>query len=236
MWSFNQKRNELITISLTPQNLTCSWIARSKGKKATARLKAYTRIPIKQFEFSQAVLFNPTRIKHHITAFIQEQQGANIPVALSVSGPKVFEKIIHLNTASPTAQEFGLPELQTLNWDATYLCPSQRSGFDFFVCGIKPEHLFSYQLLALSADINLVTIATEQLAYLQLYKHLRGDTFRQSTLSMDLLAQRYNPHSLCNADTVEDALAIDHHLAIDVHKEYSFLGTCLGLFLSEGKV
>ena len=236
MWPFGQKRNELVTISLTPQNLTCSLIAQSKEKKTTSRLKAYTRIPIKQFAFSQAVLFNPTIIKNHIIKFIKEQNAAHIPAAFSVAGPKVFEKIVHLNTASPTTQEFGLSELKNLNWDAIYLCPSQRNGFDFFVCGIKPEHLFSYQLLALSADINLITLTTEQLAHLQLYKYVHGDTFRQSTLSMDLLAQRYNPHSLCNANILEDVLTIDHHLTIDVNKEYPFLASCLGLFLSEGAV
>ena len=236
MWPFGQKKNELLTISLTPQNLTCSWITRSKGGKTTSRLKAYTRIAIKQFAFSQAVLFNPTIIKKHITTFIKEHNAAHIPVAFSVAGPKVFEKIVHLNTACPTTQEFGLPELKNLNWDAVYLCPSQRNGFDFFVCGIKPEHLFSYQLLALSSDINLVSITTEQLAHLQLYKYVHGDTFRQSTLSLDLFAQRYNPHSLCNANTLESILSIDHHLAIDIHKEYSFLASCLGLFLSEGSV
>jgi len=234
MWPFGRKKNELVTVSLTPQNLTCSWIERAHNKRSAHRLMAYTRVPLKRLEFAQALLFNRTVIKKHIISFLQKHHLKNEPVALSVSGPKVFEKIVLTKTASPTIKEYEIPELHTLNWNSMYLCPSQREGFDFFVCGMKPEHLFSYQLLAQSSGINVVAITTGQLAHLHLYKHMQGDTFRQSQLSMDLLANRYDLHSLCNANTIAQSLNISEELGIDLNKEYPFLSTTLGLFLYEG--
>ena len=126
-----------------------------------------------------------------------------------------------------------MPELQTLSWDSVYLCPSQKSGFDFFVCGMKPEHLFAYQLFAFSCNLNLTTITTGHLAHLHLYKTVRGNRFRQSQLSLDLLAKRYDMGLLVTQQTVEDLLYIDPELNVDLKSEYKFLGTTLGLFLSE---
>ncbi|MCK5632823.1 hypothetical protein KAH94_03680, partial [bacterium] len=71
MWPFRQKQNEVITISLTPQNIICSLIEAPKKNEITYKLNAYKRIPLKQFEFSQAIVFNTKIIKHHITSFLK---------------------------------------------------------------------------------------------------------------------------------------------------------------------
>ena len=234
MWPFGQKKHERVIISLTPQNLTCCWLKQTK-KDNKIQIKAYKRIPLRQLEFSQAIIFNPTLLKHQIKTFLDTYRLHKLPAALSVTGPKIIEKIVQVKTTSPTTQELAMPELQTLTWDSMYLCPSQRGGFDFFVCGIKPEHLFSYQLLALSAGANITTIATEQLAHLHLYRHCHGDSFRQSKLSLDLLQQRYDPGALSSVDTLESLLSPDQAFDVDLHREHPFLGASLGLFLSEGR-
>lgn len=234
MWPFGRKKNELVTVSITPQNLSCSWIEKLSNRQAPYTLMAYTRTPLKQLEFSQAVVFNPTIIKKHITSFLKKHHLIGRPVVLSVSGPKVLEKIVLTKTASPAIDEYNIPKLCTLNWNSLYLCPSQKGGFDFFVCGMKPEHLFSYQLLAQSSGINIAAIVTGKLAQLHLYKHLQGSAFRQNKLSLDLLSQKYELNSLFNSNTIEQSMSISKELGIDINKEYPFLTTNLGLFLSEG--
>ena len=233
MWPWGRKNSELVTISLTPQNLVCSLIGPGRGPTAKSFLKAYVRIPLRRLELAQALLFNQTSIKQHIVDFIRTTGLENPPIALALSGPKILEQVVQIPESSPTDSSFNIPELQMLNWDCAYLCPSQRGGFDFFVCGMKPEHLFSYQLLGHSANINLVTITTQQLTHLHLYKHLQGKAFRQSQLSLDLLQQRYDPHALFDATAIENTLVINPKLGVDLLKEYSFLGTHVGLFLSE---
>jgi len=233
MWPFSRKKYERVTISLSPQNITCCWLERSQKNEGAIYLKAYARTPLKQLEFSQAIIFNPTLLKKQIRSFLQTHRLQSTPAVLAVSGPKIVEHVIQTKTTTPTVQELGLPELRTLTWDSIYLCPSQKGGFDFFVCGMKPEYLFSYQLLAMSAGANITTIATEQLAHLQLYRHRQETLFRKSKLSLDLLQQRYNPSSLSSVEELESLLSLDEATGIDLSKEHTFLGTSLGLFLSE---
>ncbi len=236
MWPFNQQKSEYLTISLTPQNLVCTLIDKSQNKKNQINIKAHERTTLKHLEFSQSVLFNPTRIKNLITTFIKKNHiKKNILVALSLSGPKIFEKVVQLNSPSPKLQDFTFPELQNLNWSSVYLCPSERDGFDFLICGMKPEYLFSYQLLALSCQLNLKTITTGGHAQLHLYKYLNGTKFRQSQLSLDMISHRYNLNSLVTYDKIINILNTEQIPTVDLQKEYLFLSANLGLFVSEGK-
>lgn len=234
MWPFTHKQNNLVTIYLTPQHLTCCLIERVHTKNSPHLLKAYSRFPLKHLEFVQAILFNPTIIKQQIVQFITNTGLDYPPVALAVSGPRVLEQIVQTHEASTKNQTFNIAELSTLSWDCSYLCPSQKGGFDFFVCGMKPEHLLAYQLLAYAANLNLITITTGQHAHLQLYKQVQGAAFRQSQLSLDLLAHKYDANNLFDAATIASSISVDPSLDIDIKKEYSFLGAHVGLFLSEG--
>lgn len=233
MWLFKRKKNKLFTISLTPQNITCSIIEKPHKKNNQYCLKAYKRSPLKKLEFTQAILFNPTSLKKIIKHFMESNELKNVDAAISISGPRIFEKIITVKSCTPDQNDFCIPELNCFNWDCSYLCPSQNKGFDFFVCGIRPEHLFSYQLLANSCNINLTTIITEQLAYLHVYRTIRGNKFIQNQLSLDLLKCKYETSSLLSEETIKNTIKINPDIPIDIQKEYLFLGNSLGLFISE---
>ena len=236
MWPFGQKKNEVVTISLSPQNITCSHIRKSKEKKELPVLHAYRRIPLKHLEFAQAIPFNHTLLLDKINRFINDHNLQNADVVLAFSGPKIFEKIITLQNSAPSKSDFDLPELKNLTWNFLYLCPSQRNGFDFFVCGMQPEHLFSYQLLALSCAATVTTITTGKFAHLHLYKHTKGSMFRQSELSLDLLHQRYDVNALIPAELIKKTIQLHKDTHIDSELEYTFLKESLGLFLSESAV
>jgi len=234
MWPFNRKKHKLFTISLTPQNITCTVLKRKKNSsKQACRLLAYERTPLKQLEFAQAIPFNLTVLKKIIGDFVKKNQLETTESVLSISGPRVFEKIVTLAKSHPKKEEFNLPELETLHWDFLYLCPSAKNGFDFFVCGMKPYHLFSYQLLAHHCGIQLSTLTTGKLAHLHLYKHLQADGFRQAKLSLDLLAQRYDLEALLTEKDIINAIDLPSETSVDLQKEYPFLKSSLGLFLSE---
>jgi len=227
MWPFGQKKNKRTTISLTPK--TISFCVFEQATKYSVLL--YSRFPLQNFEYTQAILFNPTALKKIIKTFFKQHNLEQMPVAISVAGPKIIETIVQTKTASPYPGELD-KGLKKLNWDSLYLCPSQKGGFDFFVCGIKPEHLFSYQLLGHTCNINVQTIMTEQLSQLYLYKKLKDEKFRQTQLSKDLMEQQYNLYNICSADTVEQKIEINPLLGIDFEKEQRFLKTHLGLFVS----
>ena len=204
-----------------------------RQKKNTHELCAYERTPLKQLEFAQALPFNTTKLKTIVTTFVKKHNLDQTQAAMSISGPPIFEKIVTISTAHPEKKDFELPELKNFNWDFLYLCPSERKGFDFFVCGIKPHHLFSYQLFAQRCGLKLATLTTSQLAHLHLYKYLHADTFRQAKLSLDLLQQRYDVKTLSTEKQLCDAISINGDLSVDLQKEYSFLKPALGLFLAE---
>jgi len=230
MWPFSQKIHKLFTISLTPQTITCAVL---QAQKNSYMLSAYERTPFKQLEFAQAIPFNISKLKKIIKTFAQQHKLQQTQAALSISGPPVLEKVVTLATAHPQKEDFDLPDLEAFNWDFLYLCPSQKKGFDFFVCGIKPHHLFSYQLLAKQCDLQLATLTTGQLTHLHLYKYLQADTFRQAKLSLDLLQQRYDVKTLLTKKDLCKAISVSPELSVDLQKEYLFLKSALGLFLAE---
>lgn len=232
MWPLKRKLNKLLTISLTPQNITCCVIKADRFKKKRCTVCAYERTPLKHLEFAQAIPFNVSKLQKIITEFVQKNQLEQTQAAISVSGPPVFEQIVTVAQAHPQKKDFDLPELDNFNWDYLYLCPSQKNGFDFFLCGVKPHHLFSYQLLAQKCGVNLKTLTTGQLAHLYLYRFLHQDQFRQAKLSLDLLKQRYEMHALCEQQNLHDFVSVADE-ACDLQKESVFLKPALGLFLSE---
>lgn len=233
MWPFTKKQNDLITIYLTPQYLTCCHMQQS-AHQTSPHVQSYLKVPLKHLEFAQALVFNPTVLKHHVTQFITNTGLHYPPVALALSGPRIFEQIVQTHEAVVTPNSFDTLELATLSWDCSYLCPSQKGGFDFFVCGIKPEHLLSYQLFAHAASLNIVAITTGQHAQLQLYQKIHGSAFRQSQLSLDLRAQKYDPANLIDVDLLKQSLTLNPSLQIDMTKDCQLLSTHAGLFLSEG--
>jgi hypothetical protein len=235
MWPFTKKTNNVVTIYLTPQQLSCCHMKQSSPGTTETRVHSYLNIPLTHLEFEHALLFNPTLLKQYITNFIATTGLKRPSVALALSGPHILEKIVHTHEAVASPEAFNIPDLASLSWDASYLCPSQQGGFDFFVCGIQPEHLFSYQLFTQGTHLTITTLSTGQHALLQLYKHLHGSTFRQSQLSLDLKKHQYNPSALVDTATILRNLTIRPELHLDVTNESHMLGTHLGLFLSEGK-
>jgi len=233
MWPFSKKKHRLLVVSLSPQHLVCSVLEKSNKKDFQCALLAYERTSLKRLEFAQAIPFNTTSLKNMITRFIKKHQLQNIESALSVSGPRVLEKIITVTNAHPEKKDFNLPELKTAQWESLYLCPSQKNGFDFFVCAMEPYHLFSYKLLAQQCGMHLTTLTTAKLAHLYLYKYLHAQQFRQAKLSLDLLQQRYDVHTLCPEKDVIDAVEFHLKTPIDAKREALFLKSSLGLFLAE---
>lgn len=233
MWPFTKKQSDLVTLYLTPQHITCCFIEQPSHKNTRPRISLYERHTLKHLEFAQALIFNPTHLKTLITNFISRTGRTYPPVALALSGPRIFEHIVQSTQATTQNASFDIADLATMTWESCYLCPSQKGGFDFFVCGMKPEYLLTYQLFAYAANLNLTTITTGSHAQLHAYKHAHGESFRQSQLSLDLLANKYDTAGLYSAASLTRIVDIDPALALDVDKELLPLGTHIGLFLSE---
>jgi len=230
MWPWGQKKNNFVSISLSPQNISCCLARQSKrGGKIT--IKAYERTNFASLEFEKSIVFNPTNISHHIKKFIKKYDIEKPKVAFSVSGPNIFEKTVTLSKSAPKKTDFTFPELKNINWNHTYLCPSTKGGFHFYVHGMAKETLFQYRLLAIKSGLKPHAITTKTNAYLQLYKYVKGKKFTQNQLAIDLSENHYDMQSLLPIKTLEENFNFD--TKIDLKNEMLFLSINLGLFLVE---
>ena len=139
MWS--KRKNNIISILINPQNLVLCW-AQEIPHVHKILIKSYKKELFTSLEFEKSIVFNPTKISKSICTFIKENKIARPILAMAVTGPNIFEKIINLSTSSPQKEDFKIPQIELSNWNSTYLCPSLKNGFDFYVCGMKREHLF----------------------------------------------------------------------------------------------
>src|SRR3990172_11228861 len=98
MWPIPHISNNHVSITLDPNYLTCSWISQNKKLPQPFELKAYAAFPLDCGEYLQQI-FNPTSIKTHITSFLKENNIKNPSIAVSVAGPYIIEKLLHIPMA-----------------------------------------------------------------------------------------------------------------------------------------
>ena len=165
MWTWKQKNKNLISISLSPQYISCCWAKQCKEKKTT--INAYEKKQLKSLEFEKSIIFNPTEINSQITRFIKKHAIEKPIISLCVTGPNVFEKITTLSKSCPDKEDFTSPNLKNINWSHAYLCPSIKNGFHFYIYGIAKETFFQCRLLAIKLKLPLKAIKPSIATHLQ---------------------------------------------------------------------
>ncbi len=231
MWPLAPIKNELVTITLSPQYITCSWI-QPHNKRTPFALAAYQKTALDHLELEQSIIFNPTKIQQYINNFLEQYNLNNAFVACSCAGPGIREKIITLNIASPKPKDLTSAGLKKIMWDYRYLHPVHNNQFAFYVCGISRELLFQYKLLAIALGINLTTITTEFMALLHLYKYLYGNAFRYSQLAIDMQKHNNKLEKNFTHETIRRMLHISSDITLDLYQEAPFLLKSLGLLLT----
>ncbi|HZW60631.1 MAG TPA: hypothetical protein VFF04_00215 [Candidatus Babeliales bacterium] len=229
MWPLPSIKSELVTISLTPDAISFSWMKASK-KYGNVELQAYRNIPLTSFEYAHAIVFNPTLLKKYISQFLSEHKLTHAFVAISIAGPSITESIVEVSKLSPEPADFPFPKLKKLLWDYRYLYPDDNR-FAFYVCGISRQLLAQYQLLSLSIPINLIAITTQRIALLQVYRQQYGAAFRHAQLARDIQLHNNDVHSLFSQDTIRRHLHIKPSLMINLQEQQSALLVSFGLFL-----
>jgi len=228
MWP--RRKSNIVSVSINPQNLILCWAQDNKKSKEIV-IKSYKKEMLTSLEFEKSIVFNPTKISNIISTFIKKQAIGKPIISLAVAGPNVFEKIVNLPTSSPQKKDFAIPETHNINWNSRYLCPSLKSGFDFYVCGMSPENLFQYKLLAIKSGNRLSCVTTERSALLQLYKHVKKEAFTQGQLAIDLGKTNYDLKTFFTPNIISNNITLDSKLAINLTEEIGNVATSIGLFL-----
>jgi hypothetical protein len=224
--------DDLITISLNPQFLTCTWMKSAQiNAKNNNRwmLKNYHKIPLLNLEFEQSVPFNLTRIKQSIHEFITANDLKSAYAAIAISGPGIKEEFLTRSIAHPKREHFESEELKLNIWDYIYLYPMDHGQFAFYVTSISRQQVLQYQLLAISLQLNLLVLTTQSMALLQAYKYMQGTNFRHSQLGLDMIAHKNNMSNYFKDNITSHLLTISPTISVSLPDEMPYIASAFGL-------
>ncbi|MDR3550835.1 MAG: hypothetical protein P4L31_05435 [Candidatus Babeliales bacterium] len=235
MLSLLSWKNELITIIIDADQIVLHWIApQKKSPTRTFILKAQAVVPIETGN-NQSHLYNLTDIKKNVLQFIKTNNIKNAFACMAITAPGIVEQFVACPIASPTHDTFTSITPQNLIWDYVYLYPDdERNAFIFYLCGISQQQLLQYKLLAISSNIELKAVMTQQMALIQLYHAMQGPAFRHSQLAVSLQRTNNNIDKLFTSESIHRMLTIDPKVSLNFSQHAPYLRTTLGLALSSG--
>jgi hypothetical protein len=243
--------HKFVTIIFTEDSLSCCWLESSfaKATKDTAEhgvaplvLRAYKQYPLNNLELAHLTLFNPTVIKKHITSFLCEHNLQDAFVAFALHGPVVHEQFVTLPTSTPHYTDFNSAQNnRNVVYEYRYLYPHHNGQFVFYVYSVPRSVVLQYQLLAVAAQCNLITITTQTMALLSAYQHMFGSAFRRTQLAVDMMRCNNNIGDLITVDAIKrmvdmslPAEALAKEGAVNVSQDdYLRCAVAAGLFWSE---
>jgi len=233
MWQPPYHDDRLVTINFYPHAMSCSIIERA-WTVAPFIVQAYQRFAFKNLELENLMVFNPTAVGRLVHTFLKKHRAQDAFVACSLRGPQLFERYVTVNSQTPQASDFVLPELKTLVWDYRYAYPIDHGKSVCYVAGLPHAVITQYQLFAIQTQLHMTILMPEQMALLQVYRYQRGLTFRRTQLAVDMLQHHNMVDYLCNTDTLGRILHVPNHLVLDRAHEVGPLLAACGLFISEG--
>ncbi len=202
--------SSIVGINITARTITCSWIEKTQDQAAPYELKAYKHILLEVHPKTSLTIHNPTRLRSVINTFLELHDLKDACIVASLAGDGLTEKQIMLNR--PTAELKSVEGTDPLLWH--YYCLQEDNvgpQAPWYTCGMKRELLFQYQLLAMTAKINLIQITTPTMALLKAYKFLKGDNQRKTN--------------------IVDCLNLNGHIRIRSPHDHAAIVESFGLFL-----
>lgn len=224
--------SELVSIIFQPHQLTLSQIQASH-KKVQLDLCAYQQISLNDLELEKLIIYNPTRIKNYISTFLTKHKIKNAFVLFALSGFGLFERYVALSTPNAQPKDFKISELQQLNWEYTYVYPTDNAQSMYYVCGLPNKLLLQYQLLAITTRLNLLKITTKRMALHSIYKYMYGTAFRRSQLAIDMLRHNNMIEYLFSQDTLSRVVHIPTRIDVDKKMEIMNILSACGLITSD---
>jgi len=209
MWPIPVLEHELVSISFFPDALVCSWIQKTKTGTAPLVLRAYQHYPLTNLELENLIPFNPTVIKKCIISFLREHGLQNAFVTFCLCNDSgVMEKFVAMPISTPHRSDFGIAQSSNMLWEYRYLYPNDHGQYVFYVYSIPRSLILQYQLLAVAAQCNLITITTQTMALLDAYKTIFGVAFRRSQLAVDMMRYDNNVEQLISVDALRRMMSI----------------------------
>jgi hypothetical protein len=202
MWPMPALAHKFVCITFSSHSMGCCWIEKAEHGTAPLTLRAYKNYSLNNRELANLIIFNPTVIKEHITSFLSEHNLQDAFVAFSLHGPAVYEQFVTMPTATPHRNDFAVSNSAHMLWEYRYLYPNDEGQFVFYVYSVPRYIVLQYELLAVAAQCNLITITTQTMALLSAYEHMFGSAFRRSQLAIDMMQYNNNIGEIITMDDV----------------------------------
>jgi hypothetical protein len=230
MWPMPALAHKFVSVIFTPDLITCCWLEKTEKDKQLV-VHAYKNYPLDNFELANLILFNPTVIKEHITSFLSEHNLQDTFVAFALDGPAVHEEFVTLPTSTPHRTDFTILNSANVLWEYRYVYPNDDGQFVFYVYSVPRFVVLQYELLAVVAQCNLITMTTQTMALLSAYQHMFGSAFRRSQLAIDMMECNNNIGDIITADAVKRMVNMSAIQAFN--DDYLKCAAAAGLFCSE---
>jgi hypothetical protein len=163
MWFDKQQIKEFVALAFKPQYLAYAHIKKNVDHNvAHYAMENYTHIPLTNLELEHQIIFNPTALSKQLDALLHIHKNIYTEIRISLEGPSIVEKIIERNI---TAEKDCSEQFKHLVWHDTPLSPSHS-----YLCGIRRELLFQYQLLAIANNFEITCITTSTMSLLNCYQ------------------------------------------------------------------
>lgn len=164
--------HSIVGINITPRTITCSWIVETPDKSLPYVLKAYKHVLFEVHEKDTLTIYNPTRLRSLIMAFLQLYDLEDSLIVMALSGQGIVEKQIMLT--QPTAYVQDVEKNELMDWHYFQLQENPNLPMSpWYCCGIMRTLLLQYQLLAIQVALNLVQVTTPTMALLKAYRFIK---------------------------------------------------------------
>ncbi|BDC35273.1 hypothetical protein Noda2021_12310 [Candidatus Dependentiae bacterium Noda2021] len=230
-----KEKNPQLIITFNEDAMALCLFKPSKDSNKPATLLAYECNAL-NYMIVQGRIMQPFLVTQHIKDFATRNNLKRYDLAFSCDTSLIQEQCIEFAKPTPLARELSAVWPVGGASQYSYLFAAEQGGtFLFYTCHTSHAYLFQLQLLGIALQKKITQITTHTMCLLQLYKHSKGVTFRQSQLAADMIAYRMDSGRFFNQDFLFRLTSISQTLSIDAKKELKFLLPALGLFLHERK-
>ena len=232
MWPIPTLDHNVVTISVSCDNLVLCTITKNIHTATPLHITAYERHELHNLELEKLILFNPTKIKNIIKAFLHTHQKENAFITISLAGSGISQEFISMPTSTAQAADFCIPFSSNLLWGYRFMYYNEQGQSIFYLYKITRSLLIQYQLLAISASLNLISVTTQLMALLACYKTIHGTAFRQTQFALDMIHHHNRIEDSFSIDNLKKIVSIPATLSFQ--KELPYLATACGLFNYQG--
>ncbi|HXW86237.1 MAG TPA: hypothetical protein VEK38_02740 [Candidatus Bathyarchaeia archaeon] len=202
MWLKKSYRQSHLIALVDPPKLYIYWFAPLSQKNTLFTLRAHHTYTIPGLDHAPYMLSNSTSMVKAIHHFLKLYQPKTTSFSFIMTPPTLFEFFVTSAKTHPDDSDMLIHFPPGIIGQYHYICPTIDDTSLFYLCGIPPYLRAQYQMCALQAHINIVSLCPYSLGFFHTYRHIQGPAFRPSKLSADI-EQKKRPISLVNPAILE---------------------------------